>query len=77
MCAKIPYDSRAQAQHFARVFAHSGKQQRPYRCRVCGAWHLHTCRSRGKRAQWWQERESRAALKQATRRIIERGEDEG
>ena len=76
MCGKIPYDSRHQAQHFARVFAHSGKQQRPYRCRHCGAWHLHTCRSRGKKAQWWQERQSRAAWKQETRRIIERGSEE-
>ena len=64
MCNKAPYANRREAQSYARNYAHSGRQQRPYRCHVCGAWHLHTCRSRGKRAQWRQEKQSRKAQKQ-------------
>ena len=76
MCGKSPYATRDIARHYARVFAHFSKQQVPYWCERCEAWHLQTKQSRGKRAQWWQERESRAARKQATRRIIERGSEE-
>ena len=55
MCNKIPFVTRREAACAARS-AHRTKRQRPYICGNCGYWHLTTQQSRGKRAQWRQER---------------------
>ena len=56
MCHKATYLTRREAAGQARWMRRHSVTQRPYRCRDCGLWHLTTQHSRGKRAQYRQER---------------------
>jgi len=43
MCSKAPYTTRREAQAAARwLHRRGGRQQQPYHCQTCGAWHLTT-----------------------------------